>query len=321
MQAVHSEHAKNLLNDSWRNYQLWKSSALKDSPLNKFSTGDLSTLKVPNVRQQLLDFYNKSYSANLMKLVVYGKEDVDSLSEFIGEKFGGIINKDLKNYSLPGVPFNETVLGNLYRYVPIKDKQTVEFIWIISNFKPHYKNSPGKYVSHLVGHEGPGSLLSLLIKEGLALELSAGSTDEYNTYTELQISVTLTDKGLDNVWLIASYLFSYLNMLRKEGPQQWVFEEIKKINKLKFDFADKKQGMSAAAQLSKRMHEVPVEEVMFKEFFMEEWHPELIVDYLGQLSKKNLRVIVASQKFEKECTLVEPIYGTKYAVEELPEIK
>ena len=80
MQAVHSEHAKNLLNDSWRNYQLWKSSARKDSPLNKFSTGDISTLNVPNVRQQLLDFYHKNYSANLMKLVIYGKEDVDSLS-------------------------------------------------------------------------------------------------------------------------------------------------------------------------------------------------------------------------------------------------
>ena len=110
-------------------------------------------------------------------------------------------------------------------------------------------------------------------------------------------------------------------MLKKEGPQRWVFDEIKKINQLKFDFADKKQGMSAAAQLSKRMQDVPVEEVLFKEYFMEEWHPELIGDYLSQLSQKNLRVTMASQKFEKECMLTEPIYGTKYSVEALPEIK
>lgn len=53
---------------------------------------------------------------------------------------------------------------------------------------------------------------------------------------------------------------------------------------------------------------------------MEEWHPELIDSYLSQLTRKNLRVIVASQKFESQCTLTEPIYGTKYAVEALPEI-
>lgn len=111
-----------------------------------------------------------------MKLVVYGKEDVDSLSEFVKEKFGAIINKDLKPYTLPSVPFNESTLGNLYRYVPIQgsicinaDEKIVEFIWVVSNFKPQYKNSPGRYISYLVGHESRGSLISLLVKEGLAL--------------------------------------------------------------------------------------------------------------------------------------------------------
>ncbi len=43
---------------------------------------------------------------------------------------------------------------------------------------PHYKNDPSSYVSHLIGHEGENSLLSLLIDEGLALELSSYSHDE-----------------------------------------------------------------------------------------------------------------------------------------------
>lgn len=80
------------------------------------------------------------------------------------------------------IPFDESNLGNLYRIVPIKsklsskaDKNKVSFMWILSSYEQHYKNSPGKYLSHLIGHEGPGSLLSLLNKEGLALELSAGS--------------------------------------------------------------------------------------------------------------------------------------------------
>lgn len=73
MNAVHSEHTKNLLNDAWRDFQIWKNSTKKDHPLNKFSTGDKNTLNVLNVRDMLLSFYKKNYSANLMKLVVYGK--------------------------------------------------------------------------------------------------------------------------------------------------------------------------------------------------------------------------------------------------------
>lgn len=76
-------------------------------------------------------------------------------------------------------PFDESNLGNLYRIVPVKNKNKVVFMWILSSFEEHYKNSPGRYLSHLIGHEGPGSLLSLLIREGLALELSCGSEDKY----------------------------------------------------------------------------------------------------------------------------------------------
>lgn len=80
LMAVNSEHSKNILNDAWRQYQLWKSSARKGNPLAKFSTGDKNSLGSPTIRNQLLEFYGKNYSANLMKLVVYGKEDVNSMS-------------------------------------------------------------------------------------------------------------------------------------------------------------------------------------------------------------------------------------------------
>lgn len=117
----------------------------------------------------------------------------------------------------------------------------------------------------------------------------------------MDIVITLTDKGLENINLITSHLLFYVDMLRKEGPQKWVFDEIKKINKLKFDNLDKKQGMSACAELSKTMHDVRVEEVLVRDYLMEEWKPELITGYLDQLHLKNLRIIVTSQKFAEEC--------------------
>ena len=80
LNAVHSEHTKNIHQDNWRYYQLLKHTSKKNSPFNKFSTGDKSTLSSPSLREMLLDFYNAHYSSNLMKLVVYSKENVDKVS-------------------------------------------------------------------------------------------------------------------------------------------------------------------------------------------------------------------------------------------------
>lgn len=44
LNAVDSEHAKNILNDSWRKFQLSKHLSDPESPYNKFSTGDKTTL-------------------------------------------------------------------------------------------------------------------------------------------------------------------------------------------------------------------------------------------------------------------------------------
>jgi len=78
LNAVDSENAKNLQNDSWRLYQLTKSLSKKDHPFNSFGTGNLQTLKINpgklkiDTREALLAFHKKYYSANIMKLAVLG---------------------------------------------------------------------------------------------------------------------------------------------------------------------------------------------------------------------------------------------------------
>lgn len=43
-----------------------------------------------------------------------------------------------------------------------------------------WRSKPLNYISHVVGHEGPNSLLSELIKQGLATSLSAGEKYRLN---------------------------------------------------------------------------------------------------------------------------------------------
>jgi len=79
LNAINSEHEKNVANDTWRFDQLDKSSASSDHPFSKFGTGNRETLdtipkqKGINVRNKLLEFHEKYYSANIMSLSVLGK--------------------------------------------------------------------------------------------------------------------------------------------------------------------------------------------------------------------------------------------------------
>ena len=125
LRAVDSEHKKNLQSDTWRLFQLDKSLSNPAYPYNSFGTGNLISLKEEpsakglDVRQAFMKFHETYYSANLMKLVVLGREPLEQLEQWVVDKFAGVKNKDLKPPNFEGTPFTEKELlvlrGHLVR--------------------------------------------------------------------------------------------------------------------------------------------------------------------------------------------------------------
>ena len=76
-------------------------------------------------------------------------------------------------------------------------------------YEKDFKTKPLFYFSHLFGHEGQNSLLSYLISEGLALELSAYSDNELWTLSSFFIDITLTEKGLESINDVIEATFKY----------------------------------------------------------------------------------------------------------------
>jgi insulysin len=81
-------------------------------------------------------------------------------------------------------------------------------------------------LSHLIGHEGDGSVLSYLKKKGWALELSAGLSHGGNGFDFFKISVTLTEAGLTQYVPVIEAIFEYIQMLKNEGVKEWIFKEV-----------------------------------------------------------------------------------------------
>ena len=56
----------------------------------------------------------------------------------------------------------------LLSHASVQDFSSVTMSWPLPSIKEQYRSKPYRYVSHVLGHEGEGSLLSLLkVKTGV----------------------------------------------------------------------------------------------------------------------------------------------------------
>jgi insulysin len=108
--------------------------------------------------------------------------------------------------------------------------------WILPYVEKKFESAPLNYFSHLFGHEGENSLLSYLISEGLALELSAGGDHELWTISTFRLEIVLTKKGLENYEKVIEACFQYAQKLKEAGPQEWVFKELQDLGTMQFEF-------------------------------------------------------------------------------------
>ncbi|XP_055018811.1 insulin-degrading enzyme isoform X2 [Boleophthalmus pectinirostris] len=323
--AVDSEHEKNLMNDAWRLFQLEKATGNPNHPFSKFGTGNKLTLETRpskegiDIRQELLKFHSTFYSSNLMGLCVLGRESLDELTAMVVNLFGEVENKNVPIPEFPEHPFQEEHLRQFYKVVPIKDIRNLYVTFPIPDLQKYYKSNPGHYLGHLIGHEGPGSLLSELKSKGWVNTLVGGQKEGARGFMFFIINVDLTEEGLLHVEDIIFHMFQYIQKLRTEGPQEWVFEECKDLNKVAFRFKDKERPRGYTSKVAGLLHYYPLEEVLAAEYLLEEFRPDLIEMVLDKLRPEHVRVAVVSKSFEGQTDRTEEWYGTQYKQEAISD--
>jgi insulysin len=180
LRAVDSENKKNLQSDQWRLPQLEKSLSNPRHPHCHFATGNLEILKtLPeargiDVRQKFTDFYEKHYSANRMKLVILGREPLDVLEGWAADLFAGVRNKSLPQMRWEDeVPFRPEDLLTQCFAKPVMDSRQLGLWFPFIDEELLFDWQPSRYITHLIGHEGPGSIMSYIKSKGWADGLAA----------------------------------------------------------------------------------------------------------------------------------------------------
>lgn len=186
-----------------------------------------------------------------------------------------------------------------------------------------YKFKPMEYLGTIIGHEGKGSLIVFLRKKVWALTLIAGCEgDGYemnSTHSQFTITIILTQKGFDEVDKVTNAVFSYLQMLNSEGPNQRIFNEIQEINQLNFKYKEESQPIDNVEHLAENMQIYPPELTITGSELVFEYNPDLIKSCMKELRPDNVCIFFMARDFADSCDKIEPWFKTNYKIEDIPQ--
>jgi len=371
MRAVDSEYRNSFTSDSWRNFQLLKSSASPLHPFSKFGCGNYETLtqggKIINTThsdnigslpvEDLKEFWKTHYQTYNLRLSVAGRSSLDDLQQAVEQTFGNLSYSEGKSKEeekihdqlsddkyknifssmspYPDTPpaFGREQLGNLRYVVPLVEARTLKIYFATPSMNdPVLKESrPMRVVSHLLGHEAPGSLHAVLNELGYLTSLSSGVGVGTSDFSLFSLNLGLTPKGMKEKEFVLDLVFQWValtrNMLESNSQlREELHEEMNHMSEMNFKFRENGDLTDFCSRAAELMFDYPTySELLSVSVKAGPYDPVVAKAFLELLRPENSMITVVSSDLEEDPNLdkdgwkVEPWYGAKYQVVDIPK--
>ena len=182
----------------------------------------------------------------------------------------------------------------------------------------HYKSAPMVYLSHLIGHEGPGSIYYELKEKGWALTLASGNESSNSDFDLFSIELELTEEGFEHYNEVVTLIFQYIAMLKREGPQEWIFKEMKVVSDFTFRCLPNKKPFNWTLKMAESMQLFPPEDLITGNYLYQIYDEQLITKCLNLLNPQGMMMIVMAKEYSELMNLeTEKWYGTQYTIAKL----
>lgn len=309
--AVHAEYTAKLKDDSRRIFSAEKQAMNPNHPYASFSTGNLDTLSDrpdSRIRDELIAFYDQHYSADRMTLVIAGNYSLEQLSAWATAQFSDIpvrqtapLHTDEPLFIAEQLPLDMTIK-------PIKEIRRLQFTFPMPETRSLYAFKPLQLISHILGHEGDGSLLALLKQQGWAEGLSAGQGLSTAHDATLMVQIQLTRDGVAHTDTITELLFAKIEQITSAPIPAHLMDEQQAISDLGFRFKEQGRLSDYAVRLSTNLLHYPMHDVIYGDYRWQPIQPSQLQPYLDRLTPNNmLRTLITP---EVTTDTLDPWYGT-----------
>ena len=345
MNAVNSEHSKNINSDGWRSRRMAELLVCGKHPMKNFGCGTLESLQKDDIRDVLLKFHKEHYRPKDMKLVVQWNKPIEFIKRTVENIFSDLkgSNSVLTDYKSFDKVLNKIKLGRTneksklkqFKYSnlkplnfkrtpfaimePIDDMNILTIIWQLPDLRDKYKLKAIEYISFLLGHEGINTLAYNLKKLGLIINLNVGEWETDSTGTLFSLELKLSDSGIKYIKEIVDMVYNYIELITSKSlDSSKYYDEQKKINYINFDFIEKVEPSVYTQFIGSVLHFVkPIDALAFP-YMYEDFSSEskkLISDCLKCMTRKN-SIIIFNSPINKESldsdNKVDKYYGFRY---------
>ena len=313
--AVHSEYQMQIKDDGWRGYMVSKQGLNPEHPGHRFTIGSLDTLQ-GNVKADLDRWFAQNYSADQMGLVVLSNASLDDLQALVEPLFNQVANYNI-GPDYPTVPaYTDAQLPAMITSQTQKNAVRLSIAFPVPSTLPYYRTKPEQYISNMLGHEGEGSLHSLLIQRGWIESLGAGTQSFDRNTSLISANFELTQAGSNHVPEIMGLFFAQIDMLKSVEPEAWRYSEQARVAELAFQFQEGGSTVGFVYQMAPRLNEYPPEDLLAAPYLMEGFKPDLIKDLLARMTPENVLVELAMPDFQSPT--VEPWFAVPFALTQGP---
>ncbi|WP_053084609.1 insulinase family protein [Catenovulum maritimum] len=284
-------------------------------PLKHMSVGNLETLSdKPNseLLAEMKQFYQAYYSANIMNLVLAGKQSLAELKLLAEKHFSTIKNNQINKPKVVEPAFTAQTLNQHIYYKPQKESKQLIIEFPIADNSDNWRQKVNQYVSYLISSEEPGTLGEYLRIQQLANSSTVRiSPSYYDNSGLLQVYIELTDKGIVEQDQVIAATLSYINLIKNQGIKSSYFNEIKAMAIESFNNNSKANLTRKATHLAASLFDLPAQHILDSSTIFNEFDPNAISQFMLQLNPNNMRVwhIYPEAKVEKEI----PYYFGQYS--------
>lgn len=256
-----------------------------------------------------------------MKLVVLGKEPLDELEQWVDELFTGVENKNLPENRWDGTeqPLTKAELSTQIFAKPVMESRNLEIWFPYPDEEALYETQPSRFLSHLLGHEGPGSILAYIKEKGWANGLSCGYYPLCPGTAFFSFEIRLTPEGLTHYQDILKVVFQYISLMKQQPPLEWMFGELKNMEDVNFRFRQKSPASRFTSSISAVMQKpLPRNWLLSGSTKLRRFDPDAIAKAMEFFRPDNCRLVIISQDYPVGFDQKEKWYGTEYTVKDMP---
>ncbi len=309
--AIQSEYDKNIGAKSWQFRHLRHMLSNPGHPLARFDIGSKESLAGDN-RAALREFFSRYYSATNMKLAVISKLPLDQQEALVRQHFS----------ELPGFKVSHPVIDPHFR-APLQGKYRSIFMKTLDNeptlimefptikLFDYADSKPDEILSAVIGDESKGSLLSLLKDTGLATSLAASSYTPDKNINAMMITIGLTEDGVRQHRDIMEAVFSYIDMLKRNGIREYTFRQEQQMGAIHHRWSPPSEGADYVYNQASAMLQYGLRDFQDKPFLLGKYDPEAYKRVLETMTPDNLTAFVMARNLEVDTK--DPVYESQYS--------